>query len=239
MLKTFCVAALVIALALSAKPAAAIQPVYFYNSHTNMVLQPLNGSKVQGVAIVQQPFNAFNSGPQEWLFINSGGGNFHFENAISGLCLDARGGATNGTPVQQWTCNGISNENWEPPTNAKGQSIGPVTSRVSGTKSHCLDVPGGQTTAGLAMQIYTCNGTVSQLWELKPASAVVVPNVLNLSEIAATNKITLYDLTPVVAYANKCTAPGLVIAESPIGSLEQPNAPVDITVDSGTNCPPK
>jgi hypothetical protein len=37
-------------------------------------------------------------------------------------------------------------------------------SRVSGTSSYCLDIPGGQQVAGLAMQIYRCNGTEAQQW---------------------------------------------------------------------------
>jgi hypothetical protein len=38
---------------------------------------------------------------------------------------------------------------------------------VSGTTSHCLDVPGGQvSTPGLPMQIWGCNGTIAQNWLL-------------------------------------------------------------------------
>jgi len=81
----------------------------------------------------------------------------------SGLCLDARGRAVNGTPVQQWTCNSISNENWEPGEDIS-DVIPPLISRVSGTSSHCLDMPGGRQVAGLAMQIYRCNGTAAQEW---------------------------------------------------------------------------
>ena len=34
-------------------------------------------------------------------------------NAQSGLCLDVTGAATaNGTPVELWTCNGGSNQQW-------------------------------------------------------------------------------------------------------------------------------
>jgi hypothetical protein len=69
----------------------------------------------------------------------------------------------NGTPVQQWTCNSISNENWEPGEDL-GDDIPPLFSRVSGTSSYCLDIPGGQQVAGLAMQIYRCNGTEAQQW---------------------------------------------------------------------------
>jgi hypothetical protein len=89
---------------------------------------------------------------------------FHYVNGLSGLCLDARGRAVNGTPIQQWTCNRISNENWEPGEDID-DTIPPLISRVSSTRSYCLDVPGGQKVAGLAMQIYRCNGTLAQAWE--------------------------------------------------------------------------
>jgi hypothetical protein len=91
------------------------------------------------------------------------GNPFHFKNSLSQLCLDARGGADNGTPVQQWTCNNISNENWEPGEDI-ADTIPPLFSRVSDTRSHCLDMPGALPTPGLAMQIYRCNGTVAQQW---------------------------------------------------------------------------
>lgn len=143
---TVFVAASLIAAALLAKPAAASPPVFFYNSHTNMCLQPVGGSTTQGVAIVQEPCNGGNIA-QEWVYVYVSGG-FHFENALSCLCLDARGGAANRTPVQQWTCNGISNETWQPPTSPTGASIGPVISRVSGSSSYCLDIPGGSSLLG-------------------------------------------------------------------------------------------
>jgi hypothetical protein len=86
------------------------------------------------------------------------------------LCLDARGGAADGTPVQQWTCNNISNENWQ-----TGKQINQLPaiypsliSRVSGTSSHCLDMPDADPTVGHAMQIYRCNGTDAQQWNQRP-----------------------------------------------------------------------
>ena len=116
MLKAFYVAASVIAVASSAKPAAADQPFIFFNSHTNMCLQPRDQSTAQGVAIVQEPCTIPTppTEAQEWVYVPNGGAGFHFENGLSGLCLDARGKAEDGTPVQQWTCDQISNENWDP-----------------------------------------------------------------------------------------------------------------------------
>ncbi len=143
--------------------AAASPPGDLYNFLSNQCLQPVGGSTVQGAAIVQEPCNG--GAAQKWVNVPVSGNIFHYENVLSGLCLDARGGAVNGTPVQQWTCNSISNENWEPGEDL-GDDIPPLYSRVSGTSSYCLDIPGGQHVAGLAMQIYRCNGTEAQQWWL-------------------------------------------------------------------------
>ena len=228
--KTFNIACIAIAVALSGKPAAAIQPVIFYNSHTNMCLQPAYGSETLGTLIVQEPCNG--SAAQEWLYISVGSAGFHFENALSGFCLEARGGPGNGTPIQQWTCNNLTNENWQSEVGPKGVGA-PLISGDGHSDSYCLDIPGGQQTAGLAMQLYSCNGTVSQLWQLLPDGALVIPNVLGFSDIAAVGQVTLYDLKPVVMNSNRCISPGAVTGEyPPPGTTEAPNSPVYLYVDS-------
>lgn len=152
-----------LSLALLAATPAAAQCVFcqISNFGSNLCLQPVNGSTAQGAPIVQQPCNG--SVAQQWTAVHLSGTVFHYVNNLSGLCLDARGGAANHTPVQQWTCNKISNENWDPGEYVS-DDVPPLYSRVSGTRSYCLDVPGGQQIAGLAMQIYRCNGTIAQIW---------------------------------------------------------------------------
>ena len=81
----------------------------------------------------------------------------HLVNRSSNLCLDARGGATNGTPIQQWTCDWISNENW-----SFGITNNLLSSGVSNTFSHCVATPGVQD--GLAMELRFCDGDPAQLW---------------------------------------------------------------------------
>jgi hypothetical protein len=148
-----------------------IKPVVFVNIHTNKCLQPLNGSTAQGAAIIQTGCNSSNKA-QQWLPQVGG----HFQNVLSGLCLDARGKAKNGTPVQQWTCDQISNENWDAEVGPPGIGA-PVKSQVSGSNRYCLDVPGGKATDQLPMQIYGCNGSVAQIWLLNPigSSPLAVP----------------------------------------------------------------
>jgi hypothetical protein len=152
---------LVVAVVILVAPAAASGPYVLYSFLSNQCLQPIDGSTSQGAAIVQEPCNG--SPAQNWTQVSVGNNIFHFVNGLSGLCLDARGSATNRTPVQQWTCNSISNENWQPGDDGD-DDIPPLFSRVSGTNSYCLDIPGGQQTVGLAVQIYRCNGTEAQEW---------------------------------------------------------------------------
>jgi hypothetical protein len=239
MLKAFCVAASLIAVASWGKPAAADQPFIFFNSHTNMCLQPLGQSTAQGVAIVQEPCTLPTppTEAQEWIYVPNGGAGFHFENALSGLCLDARGKAEDGTPVQQWTCDQISNENWEPPTGPQGKSVGPVHSRVSGSNSFCLNIPGGQQAPGLGMQILRCDGAVSQAWELRPISPFVI-DLKGLNETVAQNRILLFDLqNPQPPQkensTNNCTPreEDLVMDQSPEpGGQQPPGAVVTLTI---------
>ena len=131
-----------------------------YNFFSNQCLQPINGSTGQGAAIVQEPCNG--GAAQQWTEVSVGSNVFHYVNVLSGLCLDARGGAVNGTPVQQWSCNSISNEKWQPGEDVSDE-IPPLISRVSG-KQLLPRHTRGSGSAGLAMQIYRCNGTLAQQW---------------------------------------------------------------------------
>jgi Ricin-type beta-trefoil lectin domain len=232
--KAFYVAAALIAVASWVKPAAADQPFIFFNSHTNMCLQPLGQSTAQGVAIVQEPCTTPTPPTEamEWVYVPNGSAGFHFENALSQLCLDARGKAEDRTPVQQWTCDQISNENWDPPTNP--QSGGPVHSRVSGSDSFCLDIPGGQQTPELGMQIFRCNGTLSQAWELRPIFPFVI-DLRGLNETVAQNRILLFGLqNPQKENStNNCTSQqqDIVTDQSPEpGGQEPPGAVVTLTI---------
>jgi Ricin-type beta-trefoil lectin domain-like len=199
--KTFYVAASVITVALSAKLAAASAPVVFFNNNTNMCLQPASGSTAAGMAIVQEPCN--NSGAnvnagqnvssnvnanvnrgiianpaQEWTSIPVGDGNFQYKNVLSGLCLDARGKAQYGTPVQQWKCGKITNQIWKPtpyPIDSNAPT-GPgiqVISQISGSDNYCLTIPAGEVKAGLPMKIENCNRKYYQNWQIWPVGSCV------------------------------------------------------------------
>ncbi len=99
MCRVFRIVALVIAVGVCAAPAAASGPNVLYNFLSNQCLQPINGSTSQGAAIVQEPCN--DSPAQSWTVVSVGNNIFHYVNVLSGLCLDARGKAVNGTPIQR------------------------------------------------------------------------------------------------------------------------------------------
>jgi hypothetical protein len=122
-------------------------------------LQPLDGSSDRGVAVVQQTCDG--SVAQQWLVPAGVTTKVHLINRASNLCLDARGKAVDGTPIQQWPCNTITNENW-----SYGIRNNLLSSGISNTFSHCVATPG--TADGLPMELRSCTGSVEQQWNRPP-----------------------------------------------------------------------
>jgi ricin-type beta-trefoil lectin protein len=122
-----------------------------------------------GSTVTQQPCNPdLTDASQLWLPVALGGNIYKFENIGTGRCLEARNGAVNGGAVDLWPCESTeSNERWYwPPSATAGGSPfpgpNPIQTRVSGSTGFCLDVPGAQTTPGLQLQTWRCNGTLAQ-----------------------------------------------------------------------------
>ena len=159
--------------ALMVTPAAGADEVlahWIQNASRLRCLQPVDGSHEQGAAIVQMPCDESESEIQNrnsvQFWMPERVGDFtRYKNVKTGLCLDARGGAANHTPIQQWPCNEISNEKWDRPASDRRT----IRSRVSGSTSHCLDVPGGSLMdIGLAMQLYRCStDNQAQFWDTR------------------------------------------------------------------------
>jgi Ricin-type beta-trefoil lectin domain-like len=150
--------AIATAAVLSVAPPARAEDniVKLVSSANGKCLQPINGSHNQGDAIVQETCNG--SAAQQWTVHQVSSTKVHLINRASGLCLDARGKAVSGTPIQQWTCNNISNENW-----GFGITNNLLVSAVSNTWSHCIATPGNQD--GLAMELRPCsNPDSSRIW---------------------------------------------------------------------------
>jgi hypothetical protein len=84
----------------------------------------------------------------------------------SGLAVDAKGqNITNGTPVQQYTYNGGSNQLWTV------TSLGNGYCKIIGVQSGlALDVVGGGTANGTLIDIWSYAGTANQQWSFTPTS---------------------------------------------------------------------
>jgi hypothetical protein len=163
---------------MTATTRAADQVVQFVSVESGKCLEPAKGSSANGAAIVQVACDG--SAAQFWTmhFMASGFANNHtwyqMINQSTHQCLDARGGAVNGTPIQQWPCSGISNEKW---STSNCQTAGGVTtctvssliynSAVSQDRpyTHCLATPG--TGDSLSMVLMACQLVSSQQWKLQ------------------------------------------------------------------------
>jgi chitinase len=97
-----------------------------------------------------------------------GGGGTSATGAITGyegLCLDDRSASTaNFNPIQVYTCNGTSAQQWTVETNNTLQVLG-----------KCLDVDAAGTTNGTTVDLYDCNGTGAQQWVPQSDGALLNP----------------------------------------------------------------
>ncbi|MFB8246763.1 ricin-type beta-trefoil lectin domain protein [Streptomyces sp. NPDC055952] len=93
--------------------------------------------------------------------------------AAKGKCLDAEGGRTaSGTPVQIYTCNNSSGQQWQL------RAASPDTYSLVNYKSgKCLDVENSNPANGTKIQIWTCNDSKAQEWELDVRAAGELRNV--------------------------------------------------------------
>jgi hypothetical protein len=166
-----------------ASPSQADNPIVQLQSNASgKCLQPVNRSPNQGAAIVQETCNG--SVSQQWTETSGSSSNsLHFVDRSSQLCLDARGGAVNGTPIEQWTCDSISNENWAFAF-GNNEYNEELVSRVSGTWNHCASTPGPQN--GVAIELYSCDLDPSEFWSLPNARLAGLTRVTGVVATGAT-----------------------------------------------------
>lgn len=97
----------------------------------------------------------------------------------SGKCIDlTNGNSNNGTQLQQWDCANGTNPNqlWtvtplqSVPAIVPSFPTGPYMLRPNSNSASCMDVSGGSSANGTAVQVYSCNGTASQSWSLVPVT---------------------------------------------------------------------
>ncbi|MFF5563993.1 RICIN domain-containing protein [Streptomyces sp. NPDC012623] len=90
---------------------------------------------------------------------------YRLVNANSGHCLDVAGDSrVPGGNVQQWTCNGLTPQDWY--LRAHGANTFTLTGRNSG---YCLDVQDGSQTPGANVRQWYCNALAAQDWRLENA----------------------------------------------------------------------
>ena len=83
-----------------------------------------------------------------------------------GLCLDDRSASTTDlNPVQVYTCNGTSAQQWTLESNNTVEVLG-----------KCLDVDAAGTANGTKVDLYDCNGTGAQTWEPQSNGELLNPN---------------------------------------------------------------
>jgi len=99
---------------------------------------------------------------QQWIFHDWA----IFYAADPSKCIDITGGESamgvQGTKLQIWDCNGLSNQNWG--YDSKLQTI--YAARTSRDASMCMDLAGGAVKDGVGIQIWGCNGHINQQWKL-------------------------------------------------------------------------
>ncbi len=84
---------------------------------------------------------------------------------VGGWCVDVAGAnTTNGTPIQQYNCNGTAAQQWTVGTDGTLRALG-----------KCMDVYGGGTRPNTAVQLYDCNGTGAQQWAVHAGNMLVNP----------------------------------------------------------------
>ncbi|MFI6290124.1 RICIN domain-containing protein [Nonomuraea sp. NPDC050790] len=145
----------------AAQPAQAQTYFKIVSFAGGMCLQPDPSVPASSDArIFQAPCNG--SPGQNWLPLQESGSSttYRFVNQRTGWCLEAREGAVNLGRVDQWPCNSISNERWVWQGSFNNATPRQLRSAVSGTRTHCLDVPGGSPV--VPVTVFRCNGSAAQ-----------------------------------------------------------------------------
>jgi glucosylceramidase len=92
-------------------------------------------------------------------------------NQNSGSCVDdANFGTTNGTPVQQWSCSGATNQQWQ--FRSAGGGFYEVINRLAAPQNQAWDVTGGTsaTGSGVPIQTWAYGGATNQQWQAVPVA---------------------------------------------------------------------
>jgi hypothetical protein len=151
----------------SSKPVAPLAGEFhrIQNVGNGKCLQP---QASPGTRIVQLTCNG--SSEQGWLALNDGSNRYRFVNGSGRGCISVNDTPVNGGPVQLDNCTlsdgsgrAVSNAQWNSGTVLP--DVVTLKTRVRNVNNNfCLDVPGASSVDGLAMQLFTCNGSLAQRW---------------------------------------------------------------------------
>ncbi|MGW3413817.1 RICIN domain-containing protein [Streptomyces sp. NPDC000888] len=96
---------------------------------------------------------------------------YQFVNLNSLLCLDV-GGQTNGSVVQQYTCNGTVNQQWA----LYGTDSG-YFQLVVASSGRCMEVAGASQDTNHRIQVADCTGAYNQQWVRQPSGREGWPRI--------------------------------------------------------------
>jgi streptogrisin C len=144
-------------------------PIYSYlTSQPQMCLDVPRGDFRAGVLL--QIYRCQNSPNQQFTYDERSG-----RLSIGGLCVDAYVGAS-GRPMQQgdriglWTCQASPNQQWVLSHCAPGkrclQVLSPSVMVTLANRTMCMDLPNGQTAQGTPVNLWTCQGSPNQMFNV-------------------------------------------------------------------------
>jgi hypothetical protein len=113
---------------------------------------------------------------QQWQFTPTGNGYYKVSSRYLAASWNVTGGTGamgNGTPIQLWSYDGGSNEQWQAVflhTDSNGNNVYKFIAQNSGL---CLDTPAASSTNGLQLDQYTCIGTNAQAFTLVSVNPAV------------------------------------------------------------------
>ncbi|MFJ5288172.1 RICIN domain-containing protein [Streptomyces sp. NPDC088348] len=117
-----------------------------------------SAAKTDGTPV--QVYTCNGSAAQAWRVYGDDKG-LHLQNVNSNKCLDVNGNAaTNGTQIQIWGCHENPAQTWE-------YNLHATTSLKNVGTGKCLDLHTFD--KGLNAQLYTCNNTAAQQFDIKPS----------------------------------------------------------------------
>lgn len=137
------------------------------NAGNGLCLQPEAGfdSRILQMTCTGKP-------DQAWTLLGNGGGRYWFVNGAGAGCISVGDIPIDHGIVVAGNC-AITDGSGRTASNAQWVATGAVPGNVvlrtwvgRTTNNFCLDVPGASGSPGLAVQLFTCNGTLAQSWRI-------------------------------------------------------------------------